>query len=86
MSNRKCFTDYAEEWIDKHPFWVFMMGIERDRADSWGRFGPGSPYENNPKEGGMLSLVPFKSGSHVIAMIAYVVLAIFITYWSVFFS
>lgn len=86
MSNRKCFTDYAEEWIDQHPFWVFMMGIERERIHSWENFGPGSPYENNPKEGGMLSLVPFKSGSHVIAMVGYVVLSIFITYWSVFFS
>lgn len=86
MREKKIFTDYAEEWIDQHPIWVFMMGIERDRVDSWGRFGPGSPYENNPKEGGMLSLTPFKSGSHIFAMIAYLVIAIFITCWTYFFS
>ena len=82
----KIYTDYAEEWKIQHPFWVFMMGIGRDRVNSWNRFGPGSPYEKYPQEGGLLSLYPFKTPSYIFTIIVYIVLCLFLIGYTYFYT
>ena len=71
----KYYADYAYDWKNEHPIQTFLMGIETSK--DWKSFGSDSDYYyNRPEEAGLLSLTPFKSGSHIFGFVAYVFILI----------